>query len=295
MEARRLKIRKAVIPVAGWGTRVLPATKSVPKPMLPLADLPTIHYIVEEAVMSGVEHVIFVTSRHMRAIEDYFDENPELTRLLESKRNDTMIERLRAIERMARVSFVRQPQPRGLGHAVLMARDMIGDEPFAVLLGDDLVVNDARPCLRQLIDVFEREGGSVIGVMRVPEAEVSRYGVVAGDPVGERLTRVRGLVEKPERGEAPSNLAVIGRYVLTPQIFDALMVTPPGKGGEIQITDAMALLLDRQPLFAYEFEGERFDTGDTVGWLTTSVAYALRRPDLAPGIKAYLRTLALDE
>jgi UTP--glucose-1-phosphate uridylyltransferase len=289
-------IRKAVIPVAGWGTRVLPASKSVPKPMLPLADLPTIHYIVEEAVASGIEHIVLVTSRQMRAVEDYFDENPELLHVLEGKRNERMIERLRRAETMARFSFVRQPQPRGLGHAVLMAREIIGNEPFAVLLGDDVVVNDHGPtCLSQLIAVFERMGGSVIGAMRVPDEQVSRYGIIAGEPAGDRLMRVRGLVEKPPADEAPSNWAVAGRYVLTPEIFDALAVTPPGKGGEIQLTDAMAMLLSRQPLYAFEFQGERFDTGDTVGWLTTSLAFALRRPDLAPGIKAYLRTLRLDD
>lgn len=290
-------IRKAVIPVAGWGTRVLPATKSLPKPMLPLADLPTIHYIVEEAVAAGIEHIVFVTSRHMRAIEDYFDENPELNTVLAAKQNNTMLERLRQIESMAHFSFVRQPSPRGLGHAVLMAREIIGDEPFAVMLGDDLMINDNGPnCLRQLIDVFAQRGdGSVLGTMRVPEADVSKYGVIAGDPITDKLMRVRGLVEKPSREEAPSNQAVIGRYVLMPEIFAALDMTTTGRGGEIQLTDALCLLLNKQPIYAYAFDGVRYDTGDTIGWLTTSIAYTLRRPDLAPALKAYLRDLQLGE
>lgn len=290
-------IRKAVIPVAGWGTRVLPATKSLPKPMLPIADLPTIHYIVEEAVAAGIEHIVLVTSRHMRAVEDYFDENPELNNVLAAKQNTKMLDRLRHIESMARFSFVRQPTPRGLGHAVLMAREIIGDEPFAVMLGDDLMINDDGPnCLRQLINVFEQQGdGSVLGTMRVPEADVSKYGVIAGDPLTDKLMRVRGLVEKPPRDEAPSNQAVVGRYVLTPEIFAALDLTPTGRGGEIQLTDALCLLLNKQPIYAYAYDGVRFDTGDTVGWLTTSIEYTLRRPDLAPALKAYLRQLQLGD
>jgi UTP--glucose-1-phosphate uridylyltransferase len=289
-----LVIRQAVIPVAGWGTRVLPATKSLPKPLLPVADLPTIYYVVEEAVQSGVEHIVFVTSRHMRAVEDFFDENPELTRTLEAKHNDAMLERLRRIETMAQFSFVRQPQPRGLGHAVLMARDAVGHDAFAVLLGDDLMWSpDGVPCLRRLIDVHEQRHASVIATMPVPDADVSRYGIVAGERIGPHLMQERDMVEKPPLEEAPSNQAVVGRYVLTPEIFDILRHTKPGRGGEIQITDALCALLAKQPIFAYEFTGQRYDTGDTVGWLTTSIAYTLRRPEFAPGLKAYLRTLDL--
>ena len=287
-------IRKAVIPVAGWGTRVLPATKSIPKPMLPVADLPTIFYVVEEAVASGIEHIVFVTSRHMSAVENFFDESPELNGVLAAKHNEKMLERLRKIESMAQFSFVRQASPRGLGHAVLMGAQVVGNEPFAVLLGDDLMVNDGTPCLRQLIDMYEQRGnGSVIAVMRVPEQDVSRYGVVAGEAVAPRLTQVRGMVEKPAVSEAPSNLAVVGRYVLTPEIFVAIQRTAPGKGGEIQLTDALCLLLGHQPVYAYEYAGTRYDTGDTIGWLTTSIDYTLRRPDLAPALKDYLRTLDL--
>lgn len=289
-------IRQAVIPVAGWGTRVLPATKSLPKPLLPVADLPTIYYVVEEAVQSGVEHIVFVTSRHMRAVEDFFDTNIELNNVLEAKHNDVMLARLREIESMADYSFVRQPQPRGLGHAVLMARRLIGNEPFGLLLGDDLMWSpDGVPCLQRLIDSYEQRSGSVIATMPVPDADVSRYGIIAGERIGPHLMQVRDLVEKPPLAEAPSNQAVVGRYVLTPEIFDILEHTPAGRGGEIQITDGLCTLLASQPIFAYEFDGLRYDTGDTVGWLTTSIAYALRRHEFAPGLKAFLRTLDLGQ
>ncbi len=287
-------IRKVVIPVAGWGTRVLPATKSIPKPLLPVGDVPAIHHIVEEAVASGVEHVILVTSRHMRAVEDYFDENPELVRILESGNKNEMLRRLRNIENMARVSVVRQPSPRGLGHAVYMAREIVGDEPFAVMLGDDLVRNDGgRPCLRQLIDVYEEKKASVIGVMRVPESDVSKYGIIAGEPQGDRLIRIQGMVEKPSPSESPSQLAVVGRYILAPEIFETLALTPPGKGGEIQLTDAMAMLLNHQPMYAYEYEGIRYDTGDTLGWLTTCIEYTMKNERFAAPLREYLRGLRL--
>ncbi len=290
-------IRKAVIPVAGWGTRVLPATKAVPKPLLPVADLPTLQYVVEEAVAAGIDHIILITNRHMRAIEDYFDENPELTRTLEAKNNTRMLERLRHIESLARFSYVRQSQPRGLGHAILMARAIIGDtEPFAVLLGDDVMYSPAGPnCLGQLVARAEQLQASVISTMRVLPQEVSRYGVIAGEQLEPHLFRVRGLVEKPPVHEAPSNLAVVGRYILSPRIFSLLEKTPPGKGGEIQLTDALAMLLQFETIYGLEFNGQRYDTGDTVGWLTTSIDFTLRRPDLAPALKAYLRTLDLTE
>jgi UTP--glucose-1-phosphate uridylyltransferase len=289
-------IRKAVIPVAGWGTRVLPASKSIPKPMLPLADQPTIQYIVEEAVQSGIEHIVFVTSRNMRAIEDYFDEIPELNAVLEAGNKQSILARLRQIESMVQISAVRQPRPRGLGHAVLMAREIIGDEPFAVMLGDDLVYNDrGTPCLKQLIDTYNvNRNGSVIGVMAVPQQEVSRYGVISGRQISSRTMQVTGMVEKPSPEIAPSNLAIIGRYILTPEIFPLLANTQPGQGSEIQLTDAMQSLLAYQPFYAYAFEGTRYDTGDTLGWLTTCIEYTLRREDLAPELKTYLRSLKLD-
>ncbi len=292
-----MHVRKAVIPAAGLGTRVLPATKSVPKEMLPLADRPTIQYIVEEAVASGTEHVTLVTSRGKRALEDYFDAAPELRALLERKGDKTMLAMLDHLETMAHVSSIRQREPRGLGHAVLVARELVGNEPFGVLLGDDLVYNEERPCLRQLIDVHARHGGCVLAVMRVPREQISRYGIVSLGPesaLDERTHRVTGLVEKPPVDEAPSDLAVIGRYVLVPEIFEILASTPPGRGDEIQLTDALHTLAQQQPVYAYEFEGVRYDTGDPVGLLTTSLAYALRREDLAPGVRAYLRSLHLD-
>src|SRR5215469_14878575 len=290
-----MKIRKAVIPAAGLGTRVLPATKAIPKEMLPLADKPTIQYVIEEAVASGITHVIIVTSRTKRAIEDHFDESPELRAALERKGDHKKLEMLERIENMVQLSFTRQPAPRGLGHAILMAKDLVGDEPFGVLLGDDLVVNDGKPCLRQLMDVHERYGGSVIATMRVPRDQISRYGNVApGETVAPRTERVRDLIEKPKPEEAPSDLAVIGRYVLTPDIFAALERTEPGSGGEIQLTDGIRALLKWQQVFAYEFEGVRFDTGDPVSYLTTSLSFALNRPDLAPGLVEFLKTLKLD-
>ena len=294
-----MAVRKAVIPAAGLGTRVLPATKAVPKELLPLADKPTIQYVVEEAVASGIEQITFVTSRTKRALEDHFDEAPELRAALESKDSNDARARLAEIERpetLASYAFVRQQRPLGLGHAVLCARAIVGDEAFGVLLGDDLVDNDAVPCLKQLIRAHERHGGCVLAVMRVPHEDVSRYGVVSlGEQVGPGLHRVMDLVEKPAVNEAPSDLIVIGRYVLTPGIFAALEQTQPGAGGEIQLTDGLrALIQSGEQVYACEFEGTRYDTGDPVGLLTTSIAYALKRPDLAPGVIAYLKTLRLD-
>jgi UTP--glucose-1-phosphate uridylyltransferase len=292
-----MRIRKAVIPAAGLGTRVLPATKAVPKEMLPLADKPTIQYIVEEAVASGIEHITIVTSRSKRAIEDHFDVSPELEAALLRKGDRARLDELTRIESMARLSFVRQQRALGLGHAVLMAKDVIGGEPFGVLLGDDLVDHPEQPCLSQLIEAQARFGGSVLAVMSVPREQVSRYGIVTlepGGPAAPGLYRMRDVVEKPHPDEAPSDLAVIGRYALSPNTFHMLEMTPAGAGGEIQLTDAIRLLLRQEPVYALEFTGMRYDTGDPVGLLTTSLAYALKRPDLAPGVKAYLRTLRLD-
>lgn len=290
-----MTVRKVVIPAAGLGTRVLPATKVVPKEMMPLADTPAIQYIVEEAVASGARQVTIVTSRMKRAIEDHFDAAPELMEALNAKGKTAMIAALERAEEMAELTFVRQRRPLGLGHAVLVARPAIGEEPFGVLLGDDLVDNGDDPCLAQLIRAHERYGGCVLAVMRVPWDEVSRYGAVAlGERLDERTYRVTDMVEKPARDVAPSNLIIIGRYVLTPGIFPALERTAPGAGGEIQLTDAIRDLLRTEPVLAYEFEGVRYDTGDPVGLLTTSLAFALKRPDLAPGVIAYLKTLKLD-
>lgn len=293
--AASMKIRKAVIPAAGLGTRLLPATKATPKEMLPLADKPSIQYIIEEAVASGIEHVIVITSRTKRIIEDHFDSSPELERMLEQKGDYATLNMLKQIEDMAQVTFTRQPTPRGLGHAILQAKDLVGDEPFGVMLPDDLIdTNGGTPCLRQLMEVYEQYEGSVLAVMHVPRQHVSRYGVIAGEQIAERTWRVSNTVEKPPVERAPSDLAIVGRYVLTPEIFELLERTEPGRGGEIQVTDAIDALLGLQPVFAYEFSGTRYDMGDKLGWLTTSIAYALKRPDLAPGMKAFLRGLKLD-
>ena len=292
-----MPVSKAIITAAGLGTRVLPATKAVPKEMLPVADKPTIQYIAEEAAASGITDITLITSRTKRAVEDHFDDQPELRAALERKGDAEKLAKISEPTALARFSFVRQPEPRGLGHAVLMARHVIGEQPFGVLLGDDLIVHPPRPCLRQLIDVHERTGASVIAVMRVPREMVSRYGVVTVDPEGQldaRTFKVRDTVEKPAVEDAPSDLAVMGRYVFTPRIFDMLETTPPGAGGEIQLTDAIRALAQREPLYAYEFEGTRYDIGDPVGLLTTSIAFALMRDDMGPAVKEYLRTLALD-
>ena len=286
-----MRVRKAVIPAAGLGTRFLPATKAVPKEMLPVVDTPAIQLIVEEAVASGIESILIVTGRGKAAMEDHFDASFELERFLEARGKTAELASVRRIAAMARVCFVRQQEARGLGHAVLCARDWTGDEPFAVLLGDDLV-RSRTPCLRQLLDVFEERGASVLGVMDVPRADVSKYGVVAGTPLGGGLVEVSGVVEKPRPEEAPSSTAIVGRYVLTPAIFDELERTGPGAGGEIQLTDAVRTLLSKEKVFALNFEGRRYDTGDRLGFLKATLAYALARPDVGPALREHLRDLA---
>jgi UTP--glucose-1-phosphate uridylyltransferase len=292
-----MRVRKAVFPAAGWGTRFLPATKAQPKEMLPLVDKPVIQYAVEEAVAAGIEQVIIVTSSQKRAIEDHFDLNYELEHLLEEKGDIEKLRQVRHISDLAQVAYVRQKEQLGLGHAVLMAKDLIGHEPFAVILPDDVVIGD-RPCIGQLIHAYHQHHGSVVAVTQVPHEETSRYGVIAGDPVGEdgdhaRTYRLTQLVEKPVPEEAPSDLAVIGRYVLTPKIFDKLEATQRGAGGEIQLTDAIQALMDEQSVFGYAFEGIRYDAGTTMGWLQASVELALSRPDFAGEFRDYLRTLDL--
>ena len=292
-----MRVRKAVFPAAGWGTRFLPATKAQPKEMLPLVDKPIIQYAVEEAVAAGIEQVIIVTSSQKRAIEDHFDHSYELEHLLEEKGDIEMLRQVRHISDLAQVAYVRQKEQLGLGHAVLMAKDLIGHEPFAVILPDDVVVGD-RPCIGQLIHVYNQTHASVVAVMEVPREETSRYGVIGAEPTGDpldhgRLHRVTALVEKPAQADAPSNLAIIGRYVLTPKIFDKLEQTQRGAGGEIQLTDAIAALMEEQQVYAYEFEGTRYDAGTTMGWLKASVELALGRPDLGTEFRAYLQGLQL--
>jgi UTP--glucose-1-phosphate uridylyltransferase len=291
-----LRVRKAVFPAAGWGTRFLPATKAQPKEMLPLVDKPVIQYGVEEAVNSGIEQVIIVTSSQKRAIEDHFDHSYELEHLLEAKGDIEMLRRVRQIGDMAQISYVRQKEQLGLGHAVLMAKELVGNEPFAVILSDDVVVSD-RPCVGQLMEANRQTHASVIAVMEVPHDEVSRYGIVDPDPDfsadDTRLIKIRGVVEKPAPDDAPSNLAIIGRYVLTPRIFDTLEETPGGALGEIQLTDGIAAMTADQDVYAYAFEGRRYDAGTTMGWLKASVELALERHDIGAEFRRYLATLDL--
>ena len=290
-----MKVRKAVFPAAGLGTRFLPATKAQPKEMLPLVDRPVIQYAVEEAVAAGIEQVIIVTSSQKRAIEDHFDLNYELEHLLEERGEIELLRQIRHISDLAQIAYVRQKEQLGLGHAVLMAKELVGNEPFAVILSDDVVVGQ-RPCIGQLIHAYHQTHGSVVAVTEVPPAETGRYGVIGGTQVeghAGRLWKVDEVVEKPAPGEAPSNLAIIGRYVLTPKIFDKLEQTHRGAGGEIQLTDAIEALMEEQPVHGYAFEGTRYDAGTPMGWLKASVELALARPDVGPEFAEYLRGLEL--
>jgi UTP--glucose-1-phosphate uridylyltransferase len=286
------KIRKAVFPAAGLGTRFLPATKASPKEMLPLVDKPLIQYVVEEAVASGVEAILIVTGRDKTAIEDHFDISFELEHLLRERGKEEMLREVRAVSDLARISYVRQREALGLGHAVLQARDFVGDESFAVMLADDIV--DAEvPALKQMLRVYEQTGGPVVGTMQVAGEAISRFGVLDAEDMGDGVFRVRDMVEKPPFNEAPSDLAIIGRYILTPDIFDEIEQTPRGAGGEIQITDAMRSLLKRRPFYAVRFDGTRHDAGDKLGFLIATVEFALKRPDLAPEFIEYLRSLKI--
>ena len=285
-------IRKAVFPAAGLGTRFLPATKAQPKEMLPLVDKPTIQYCVEEAVASGVANLILVTGRGKNAIEDHFDVSSELEAFLERRGKFDQLEEIRKISNLINVAYVRQGEPLGLGHAVLVTRALVGDEPFAVVLGDD-VIDAAPPALQQMIAVYERLDGPVLAVERVPEADVSSYGIVDVDPepLLPGVHRVRDLVEKPARADAPSNLAIIGRYILTPDIFPALDTTTQDRSGEIQLTNGLRQLLKSRPIYTCEIDGVRHDTGNKLGFLKAMVYFALRRPDLADPFREYLAAL----
>jgi UTP--glucose-1-phosphate uridylyltransferase len=286
------RVRKAVFPAAGLGTRFLPATKASPKEMLPLVDKPLIQYVVEEAVASGIESVIIVTGRGKSAIEDHFDISFELEHLLRERGKTRELEQTRAISDLARISYVRQREALGLGHAILQARDLVGDEPFAVMLSDD-IVDAKRPGLRQLLDVYEKYEAPVVGTMQVAGEAISRFGVIDADEVSPGVFKIKDMVEKPPFAEAPSDQAIIGRYVLTPDIFEELERTRPGAGGEIQITDAMRALLKKRPFYAVRFEGTRHDAGDKLGFLIATVEFALQRQDLGPDFLNYLRTLKL--
>jgi UTP--glucose-1-phosphate uridylyltransferase len=287
------EIRKAVIPAAGWGTRFLPATKALPKEMLPLVDKPLIQYIVEEATSSGIEQIIIITSSGKSAIEDHFDRSCELEYTLEQKGEKRLLGEVRRIADLANICFIRQREQLGLGHAILSAKEIVGDEPFAVFLPDDIFEAEV-PLLKQMLEVYQRHKGSVIAVWRVTEEDTKRYGIIKPKQIAERVYQVLDLVEKPEPGDAPSDLAILGRYILTPDIFEALRVTPPGKGNEIQLTDGLALLLKQQAIYGYEFEGTYYDAGKTLGLLKASVALALRHPEIGADFREYLKKLVTD-
>ena len=283
-------IRKAVIPAAGFGTRFLPATKAQPKEMLPIVDTPAIQYIVKEALDSGIEEILIITGRSKRAIEDHFDSSVELEELLQKQGKNKQLAMVKDLADI-KIHFIRQKSPRGLGDAVLCAKAFIGDEAFAVLLGDDIVYNPEKPCLQQLMDCYEQHPGIILGAQFVPNEKVSSYGIVSGEPLADNLYRVHGLVEKPSVDKAPSNLAVLGRYILTPDIFDILENTKPGVGNEVQLTDALAA--SKTDTYALAYEGVRYDTGDKLGYLKATVEYALRNEELGAAFKEYLKGLKL--
>jgi len=285
------KIRKAVIPAAGLGTRFLPVTKSVPKEMLPIVDKPTIQYIIEEIVASGIEEILIINGRNKEIIINHFDKVPELEALLRASGKTDALEEVQAITDMARIFSVRQKEAKGLGHAVLCAKEFVGNEPFAVVLGDDIVYNDGKPALKQMIDVFEKYQSSVIGIQQVPKDQVNKYGIVSGTKVDDRVFQVNDLVEKPAIGEAPSTMAILGRYIITPAIFDILEHTGKGAGGEIQLTDGLKTLATMEKMFAYDFIGERYDVGDKLGFLQATVEFGLKNEELGIHFREYLETL----
>jgi UTP--glucose-1-phosphate uridylyltransferase len=285
-------IRVAVFPAAGLGTRFLPATKAQPKEMLPLVDRPLIQYVVEEARDAGIERVVIVTGRGKNAIEDHFDTTPELETLLQERGKEKLLDQIREVSDLLPVSYVRQRQALGLGHAVLQARDLVGREPFAVMLGDDIVDSEV-PCIGQMIQLYEKRGNPVIALQEVPRAETRHYGIVAGERAGDRVIAISDMIEKPPPEKAPSNLAIIGRYLLPPEIFDILEETRSDVGGEIQLTSALKTLLSRRPIDGLLFEGRRYDAGDKLGFLKATVEFALKREDLGGPFKEYLKGLKL--
>jgi len=288
----RLKgaILKAVIPAAGLGTRFLPATKAQPKEMLPVVDKPAIQYVVEEAVASGITDILIITGRGKRAIEDHFDKNIELENQLARKGDDEALREVQRISNLASVHFIRQKEPLGLGHAILQAQSYVGNEPFAVLLGDDITASEVPP-IKQLMSLFEKLKKSILAVKRVPNEEVSRYGIIAGEPIDQKLYRIADIIEKPLIEEAPSNIAVFGRYILSPRIFECLEKTKPGRGNEIQLTDAVKILLELEEVYAYELDGDWYDLGNRLGWIKASIELALQREDLKEDLLAYLKKL----
>lgn len=288
-----MKVRKAIIPAAGLGTRFLPATKAQPKEMLPIVDKPTIQYIVEEAVASGIEDILIITGRGKRAIEDHFDKSYELEEELAKKDKQELLGVVQGISSMADIHYVRQKEALGLGHAIYCARKFIGNEPFAVLLGDD-IVKSQKPCLKQMIEIYDRYKTSVVGVQAVSETDVNKYGIVKAVGIEDGLFKVDDLVEKPKVNEAPSNLAIMGRYIIHPDVFNILESIPTGAGGEIQLTDALKVLNQKQQIYAYVFEGKRYDVGDRLGYLQATIEFALQREDLQAHFRGYLVSLVTD-
>jgi UTP--glucose-1-phosphate uridylyltransferase len=282
-----VRVKKAIIPAAGLGTRFLPATKAMPKEMLPIVDKPTIQYIVEEAIQSGIEDIIIVTGKGKRAIEDHFDYSFELEQILLEKEKYGLLNEVQRISQMVDIHYIRQKEPKGLGHAIWCARKFIGDEPFAVLLGDDIIQGNT-PCLKQLLDQYDRYQTSILGVQPVPDEEVSRYGIVEGILIDRGLYKVNDLIEKPKKDNAPSNLAILGRYILSPAIFDILKDQQPGAGNEIQLTDAIARLNRKEAVYAYDFAGKRYDVGEKLGFIQTTIEFALQREDLKDDLLHYL-------
>ncbi|MFY9440981.1 MAG: UTP--glucose-1-phosphate uridylyltransferase GalU [Tepidanaerobacteraceae bacterium] len=282
-----MKIKKAIIPAAGLGTRFLPATKAQPKEMLPIVDKPTIQFIVEEAVQSGIEEILIITGRNKRAIEDHFDKSVELELVLKNKGQENLLHLIEDISNMVDIHYIRQKEPKGLGHAIYCAKAFVGNEPFAVLLGDDIIYN-GKPCLKQMIEVHDEYKTTILGVQEVPKEDINKYGIVDGKYIENRVYKVKDLVEKPAIEDAPSNMAILGRYIINPTIFKILEHTKPGKGGEIQLTDALKVLAQREAMYAYNFEGRRYDVGDKQGFLEATVEYALRREDLREEFLEYL-------
>jgi len=287
-----MKVKKAVIPAAGFGTRFLPATKSVPKELLPIVDKPTIQYIMEEVASAGIEEVILITGREKGSIEDHFDTSSELENHLKKKGKKDLLRMVQDIAEMVTLVSVRQKEPLGLGHAILCAKKVVGNEPFAVLLGDDLI--DAKiPCIRQMIDVYQKMDGALLAIQKVRRTETHLYGIIKGKKVKDRIYHIEEMIEKPEQGKAPSNLAIIGRYILPPQIFDILERIPPDGRGEIQLTEGLRELKKTVPIFGYEFFGDRYDAGDKLGYLQANISYGLKHPELGPKLKHYLKNIKL--
>lgn len=287
------RIKKAVIPAAGLGTRFLPATKAQPKEMLPIVDKPTLQYIIEEAVESGIEEILIITGKNKKSIEDHFDKSVELELELEKKGKIELLQKVQEISNMISIYYIRQKEPNGLGDAIHCAKSFIGNEPFAVMLGDD-IVDSETPCLKQLIDIYDEYRTTVLGVQKVNEQDVDKYGIISAKHIEDRVYKVKDLVEKPEIDKAPSNIAILGRYIITPEIFNILEKLPPGKCGEVQLTDALKILSKKEAMYAYVFRGKRYDVGDKLGFLEATVDFALKKPELRDDFMEYLNKVCTE-